>query len=175
MKRVSYLLIVLVMLTVTVSLARAQGTGPPPPPPPCCTEEGSVAPGAPSALPITGTEESGILVSVTDDTLGLLGLTRSEFVDRLVSGFFPGRSVDVLITSTDLVNPELVGDARGRLSDPEGSVTIEIRRTYRIPRLRIAPAVFESMDRFVLTDGAILVTVQFRRAPAASGQGFEVR
>jgi hypothetical protein len=172
MKRVSYLLIVLVMLTVTVSVARAQGTGPPPPPPPCCTKEGSIAPGTPSASPITGTEESGILVSVTDDTLGLLGLTRSEFVDRLMAGLFPGRSVDVLITSTDLVNPELAGDTRGRLADPDGSVTVEIRRTYRIPRFRVAQAIFDTTDHFVLTDGTVLVTVQFRRS---SEQGLNVR
>lgn len=175
MKRVSYLLIVLVMLTVTVSVATAQGTGYPPPPPPCCTKEGSVAPGAPSALPITGTEESGILISVTDETLGLLGLSRSDFVDRLAAGLFPDRNVDLLFTSTDLVDPEIVGDARGRFSDPNGSVIVEIRRTYRIPRFRVAPAILEAADRVALTDGAIVVTVQFRRASSGLQQGLDVR
>jgi len=78
----------------------------------------------------------------------------------------------VLIAGTDLVNPELTGDARGRLADPDGSVTVEIRRTYRIPRFRVAQAIFDTTDRFVLTDGTVLVTVQFRRS---SEQGLNVR
>jgi hypothetical protein len=78
----------------------------------------------------------------------------------------------VLIAGTDLVNPELTGDARGRLADPDGSVTVEIRRTYRIPRFRVAQAIFDTTDHFVLTDGTVLVTVQFRRS---SEQGLNVR
>lgn len=184
MIRARSLLFLPMLLVVGTDLAIAQGTGYPPPPP-CCTED-SIAPRTEVTPAIQGTQtavsvDSSLYLSVPDDALRIMGLTRSQFVDRLASGFFPDRSIDILVPSTDLIDPgqadlgRASAGMRGEVGEADTLVAVEIRRIYQIPRYRVSSEVFETLDRFVVTDGQIRVTVQFRREASRVDRAPSVR
>jgi hypothetical protein len=184
MKRATYLLFLLMLFVVGTDSAIAQGTGYPPPPP-CCTID-SVGPRAVDTPMLQGTEtavsaDSRVYVSIPDGVLRIMGMTRSQFVDRLAAGLFQDRSIDILVPSTDLIDPGQADPARaaagvrGEFGTVDTLVAVELRRIYKIPRFRVGPEVFEALDRFVLTDGEIRVTVQFRREASPADKELSVR
>lgn len=184
MIRARFLLLLPMLLAVGTGLAMAQGTGNPPPPP-CCTED-SIGPRIVVTPAFQGGQtgislDSGAYVSVSDNLLRIMGLTRSQFVDRLAMGFFPDRDTDILVPSTDLMDPgqadmdRSTAGIRGGISGPETLVAVEIRRIYQIPRYRISSEVFETLDRFVVTDGIVRVTVEFRREASPTDRTRSVR
>lgn len=184
MFRTRFLLLLPMLIAVGTGTAIAQGTGYPPPPP-CCTED-SIGPPAVDTPAFRGGQtdmstDSSAYVSVSDNLLRIMGLTRSQFVDRLAMGFFPDSDTDILVPSTDLIDPgqaamdRVTAGMRGEVGAPEALVAVEIRRIYQIPRYRISSEAFETLDRFVVTDGVIRVAVEFRREASPTDKTFSVR
>ena len=149
---------VVAMLFVTTN-ASAQGGSEPPPG--CCKDIQVVfdndLPNAPAA-------EGQVDVSAA--TLQLLRSTRSQFVDRLAEGLFPGKRVDLVLSSSRLVlNPTDRGNNRMRASDPgdDGLVAVQERRFYRMSRERVRTEDLDATEQLYLTDGEVYIKVSFVR------------
>jgi hypothetical protein len=176
--------LLLIAFVVVHRAAVAQGTGHPPPSP-CsdriCSDQAVVGGAVPSSLQSPPATDAGAYVTVSDEVLRVMGISRVEFVDRVSSGFFPGVQVDLLFSTTEMADPESSPLERLRLvtSDPSdppvGAVALEIRRIYLIPRSGVRADWFDRTDELVVTDGQTWVTIRFRESPATLGRALSVR
>jgi hypothetical protein len=128
--------------------ALAQDTNPPP----CCDQEflpGSAAPGQ---------------VTMPDSVLLAMGLTRSQFLDRLTAGLFPDQPIDMIFSVTITIS--VPADASATNQSPE-SVTVTSQ--YRIPRSQMEAIVIDALDQVVVTDGVTYIQIKFTssQSPAA--------
>lgn len=149
---------VLALLLVTTA-ANAQGGGEPPPP--CCKDAQVVF-----DKDLLGAPAAEGQVDVSSSTLQLLRSTRSQFVDRLAEGLFPGRRVDLVLSSTRLVlNPTAGGNnrVRGTDSGDEGLVAVQEKRFYRMSRERVRSEDLDTIEQLYLTDGEVYIKVSFVR------------
>lgn len=150
---------VLVLLALP-SLAGAQDF---PPPPPCCPR----APGLGADGPSLNLQPNLVISS---EWLQELGLTRTEFVDRMAAGLFPGDTVHLLVTWTRTTRVPAPAHASGAYRDNlDGAaspalVEIEERQTYRFPRAQLTAAQLESLDELSLTNGRSTIKIGFTRA-----------
>jgi virulence-associated protein VagC len=148
---------VLALLFVTTT-AYAQGSEPPPP---CCKDAQVVFDKDLLSTPVA---EGQVDVSAT--TLQLLHSTRSQFVDRLAAGLFPGKRVELVLSSTRLVlNPTAGGNNRVRATDSgdEELVAVQEKRFYRMSRERVRSEDLDAIEQLYLTDGEVYIKVSFVR------------
>jgi hypothetical protein len=131
--------------------------------PPCCPRSPGVTPDEVSWSPQSFL---GHFV-VSREMLQLQGITRSQFIDRLSESLFPGKQVDLVISSKrhiDQISPNRTGRGSqidGALLNEEGLVQIEEVFFYRIPRYRLNSEQVEKLEEFSLTDGEINIKITF--------------
>ncbi len=139
------------------------------PPPPCCRKFVPTDDSLPAAqlLERRISAEPAAQLRVSDDVIRRSGLTRLALVDRFAAGFFGLKSVDLLIPSTDLVDPRTLylgrdgRDLGRRPASEEMLVAVEVRRFYSVPILLARAEDIDSVDQLFMTDGEIYVTVDF--------------
>jgi hypothetical protein len=114
---------------------------PPPPPPP---------PGGDSLLP--GEQTDGILqVTISDAELQLLGLTRSQFLDRLAATAFDldgGQSYSLIIPMFTLI------------MTADGSTAVQVTY-FTIEAGKVAPEVLDTLSLVFITDGKSTIAILF--------------
>jgi len=124
-------------------------------------------PGCCDLRPATGTVEtqadsSAGDVYVSSSLLRSLSLSRGEILDRFADLLFPGKSVDVVIASSRLLNQaRQIGDSE------EGLIAIQEKKFYQMPRSRVKPEELETTDELYLTDGSVYVRVSFAEGTAS--------
>jgi hypothetical protein len=149
---------VLSLLFVTTN-ASAQGGSEPPPG--CCKEAQVVFDNDLLRAPAAEGQ-----VDVSAATLQLLRSTRSQFVDRLAEGLFPGRRVDLVLSSTRLVLNPTDGSSnrvRATYSGDQGLVAVQEKRFYRMSRERVRAEDLDAIEQLYLTDGEVYIKVSFVR------------
>ena len=140
---------------------------PDPPPPPCCPR-GSEVVGQTQVSPLVA---KGQLI-ITNGMLQAQGITKREFVERLSTTMFPGKTVDLLLTVISTVNQPGSGEI-ARAGYPQGLVTVQETRVYRVPLYSLDSAQMESLEQFGLTDGVGQLTVKFVETDAVKGNALE--
>ncbi len=138
-------------------------------PPICCISDGggkhSVAP--PTA-PAIGASQN--YVAISDGSLQAMGMSRSDFVDRLAGSLFFGRNVDLLVSVSLPIEARArtlreSGDPDVESATAEGILlSVEEKRLYRIPRARLRAADIEALDRLSITDGQTYIEIEFTKA-----------
>ena len=156
-------MIVCVAAVIFPAVALAQGGGEPPPP--CCNLV--VPPPAPPGATVSTDPVTGVLqVSISDATLQSLGMTRSEFLDRLGAGLFPDQQLNVLIPvilQTATMDPLVDGSTSLALvSDPDAVPTAPVLY-FQIPRSGLDAAALDLLNLLYLTDGTTSLRVVFIR------------
>jgi hypothetical protein len=120
------------------------------PPPPCCDKE--PPPGGNSAV---GGETQNQVV-MADSALLALGISRSQFLDRLAAGLFPGQDITLTYTVTTTVS--VPADPSSTDKSP---VLVQITYQYRVQRSQMKPEEIDALDQFVITDGATYIQIKF--------------
>ena len=146
--------------------AMGQGTDPPPP---CCRKFVVTEDPVPAAQPLElqASAEPVARLHVSDAVMRRSGLSRREVVDRFALGFFGLKSVDLLVPSTDFLDPRIPLPGRERFeSEPhpgaeEMLVAVQVRRFYRIPKSQVQNEDIDTVDQLFITDGEIYLTVNF--------------
>lgn len=148
--------------------ASAQGVDPPS----CCYGSGA---GSRSVGGSQTTSDPTNQIVISDDSLRVMEMSRSDFVDRLAGSLFFGRNVDLIISTTRSVDSARSPIMRGAGDFPEedaaaaGSLlAVQEKRLYQIPRVRLRAADIDSLDRFYMTDGRIFIEVIFKRIESAA-------
>jgi hypothetical protein len=125
-------------------------------PPPCCDKE--PPPGGKSAV---GGEAQNQVV-MADSALLAMGISRSQFLDRLAAGLFPGQEITLIYTVTTTVS--VPADPSSTDKSP---VLVQITYQYRIPRSQIKPEEIDALGQFVITDGVTYFQIKFTQTQAA--------
>lgn len=120
-------------------------------PPTCCHE-------APSGIAGPVVVQSSMVM--TDAALASLGMSRTDFVDRLISVLMPGRQISLVYSNTTSLNPA----AAAVTADGQSPETVTLTRQYRVPREMMVTETIESLDELSITDGIVSITISFRRA-----------
>jgi hypothetical protein len=160
----SFLGIAVFVIILLPCYAAAQGQEPPP-----CCRSGNDEPTAPETKPDRPTDTQ---ITVSESVLVAMGLSRSEFVDRLAAGLFPNSEVSLVLSTSSNVDPATAFARRapGRLSEdvaPEESlVAVQVKRYYQVARSRVRPSELENLDQLYITDGQVYVAVSFTRSSA---------
>jgi len=148
--------------------ASAQGVDPPS----CCYGNGA---GTHSVGGSQNTFDPTNQIVISDDSLRLMGMSRSDFVDRLAGSLFFGRNVDLIISTIRSLDSARSPIMRGTADFPEedaaaaGSLlAVQEKRLFQIPRARLRAADIDSLDHFYLTDGRIFIEVTFKRIESAA-------
>lgn len=92
---------------------------------------------------------------ISDATLALQGLTRSQFIDQLSGILFPMETVDLIIVSMEPI--------LGKEGFLVGQILVDGQEYYfyKIPRCAIDSEDLDMLDQVGLTDGNTTVTVFF--------------
>ncbi len=133
-------------------------------PPPCCPR----GPGAAVQSQVVSLVARGQLF-VTTDMLQSQGITKREFVERLSTSMFAGKTVDLLVSVKSTISQPKPGDLIGP-SIWSSLVAVEETRTYRVPLNSLDAEQLEALDQFGLTDGVAQLTVKFVKSDAIKSQ-----
>ncbi len=147
------LFLVLVASSIMILIpcqAMAQDTNPPP----CCDKE---PPPGDSAV---ATETQG-QITMPDSVLLAMGLTRSQFLDRLAAGLFPDNPISLIFSVTTTIS--VPADASATELSP---VLVTVNTQYRISRSQMKSEEIDALDQFVVTDGVTGIQIKFTRAQA---------
>jgi hypothetical protein len=126
--------------------AMAQDTNPPP----CCDK---VPPPGPNSAVGAGTQGQ---VTMPDSVLLAMGLTRSQFLDRLTAGLFSDKEISLIFSVTTTIS--VPADASATNPSPE---LVTVTYQYRIPRSQMKAEVIDGLDQFVITDGVTYIQINF--------------
>jgi hypothetical protein len=122
------------------------------PPPGCCGREVVRT----SAVPAPELKSAQLVISA--DAPQSLGISRSEFVDRLSAAFFPGKSVDLVISATRVImKPDIETSGAAEV----GLLALQQKRFYQIPRSQVQSADLDGLGQVYITDGQLYVRVTF--------------
>jgi hypothetical protein len=170
------MILVITLFIITLFLPGyllAQGQIPPPPPPPNDEEEGIVpGEGLPQVqpVPVQGSVDTGAQVNISLDVLAAMGMSRSQFVDRLAAGMFAGDEVDLLIPTLSMETPHPYNGggmyrAAGGDLHMERLVAVQVKRFYQIPRLLVGPEEIDDLEQIFITNGEVYLELNFRPGP----------
>ncbi len=104
---------------------------------------------------------------ISSSMLQTQGITRRQFADRLSMSLFPGRSVDVILSSRSFVaRPALSGSSTGSANQNQEAglpslIAIQETAIYRVPLQGMAAEALDSIDQFGLSDGEVQITIKF--------------
>ncbi len=164
MKAISVFVCAVVLSVILLPhYALAQGSDPPD----CCGKGSKyvMPPGAPMPVPSV----DHILIS--DASLQAMGISRSDFVDRLSASLLFGKNIDLIIS----VSRSVGADAANALSEREENqaemegilLGVQEKRTYRVPRARLQASDVDALDEFSITDGTVVIGITFKNVDAA--------
>jgi hypothetical protein len=119
-------------------------------PPPCCDKE--PPPGDKSAVGV----ETQNQVVMADSALLAMGISRSQFLDRLAAGLFPGQEITLIYSVTTTIS--VPADPSSTDKSP---VLVQITYQYRIPRSQMKPEEIDALGQFVITDGVTYIQIKF--------------
>jgi hypothetical protein len=122
------------------------------PPPGCCGKEAVRI----SAVPAPDLKSAQLVISA--DAPQSLGISRSEFVDRLSAAFFPGKLVDLVISATRVV---MKPDIESSGAAEAGLLALQQKRFYQVPRSQVQAADLDGLSQVYITDGQLYVRVTF--------------
>jgi hypothetical protein len=141
-----FLLLVAVSIAILIPCqAMAQDTNPPP----CCDKE---PPPGDSAV---GAETQG-QVTMPDSVLLAMGLTRSQFLDRLAAALFPDKPISLIFSVTTTITVST--DASATDTSP---VMVTVSYQYRISRSQMKAEEIDVLNQFVVTDGVTSIQIKF--------------
>jgi len=157
--RKASLILVLVAVVFLPCYAFAQGGDVPPPT--CCNQDPPPPPEGGDSIGTKAIAKSTMpQISISDATLQAMGITRSQFLERLATGLFPDTDQTV-----DLVIP-VYGRASASTVLADGT-----RVSYfQIAKSLVAPEIIDTMDLLYITDGRIYMEVIFVRNKTASNR-----
>ena len=151
--RLATVWMVIVLLTFILAPHCALGQTVDPPKPPTCCNNGDPPPPPPGASAVTmGGDDANLMpqISISDATLHLLGMTRSQFLDRQVAALFGDSFQTVYI----------VIPVWSQVTSSDGSVVMQVTY-YQIQEDLSTPLVIDAQDLCYLTDGQITIKVTF--------------
>jgi len=119
-------------------------------PPTCCNHEVTLEPAI---------VQSRIVMA--DSTLATIGMSRAQFVDRLIAVLMPGEQVSLVYSTTLSLDPTAVAAASAGGLSPEAAT---VTQQYRVPREMMRPEDIEALDQLVVTDGVVSIAISFRRS-----------
>jgi len=124
------------------------------PPPHCCT------------VP-TGTAGSVVQsrIVMADSTLATMGMSRAQFVDRMIAVLMPGKQVSLVYSTRLSLNPTAVAAVSADGASPEA---VTVTQQYRIPRDMMRLEDIEALDQLSVTDGTVSIAITFRRSAASA-------
>lgn len=114
-------------------------------PPKCCDSPQPPGPNPPG----TGIQGQ---VTMPDSVLLAMGISRSQFLDRLAAGLFPDQQITLIFSITATMNVP-ASDQSPQL----GTITYQ----YMIPRSEMTPEQIDALDQFVITDGVTYIQITF--------------
>jgi hypothetical protein len=99
-------------------------------------------------------------ISISDSTLQAMGITRSQFLERLATGLFPDtdQTVDLVIPVYSQASASTVSADGTRVS------------YFQIAKRLVAPEIIDTMDLLYITDGRIYMEVIFIRNKTVSNR-----
>jgi hypothetical protein len=95
-----------------------------------------------------------------------MGLTRSQFIDRLSDAMFPGKQVALVIPSSRISGKSLARAREGLLE--EDLIAVEETRFYQIERSRIRSEDLNGLAQLYVTDGEIYLKINFIRGDSST-------
>ena len=165
MKKLCVLLCVNVLSVVSLPyFGSAQETNPPE----CCNARRDSA-----ALQAQVTTQTASQISISDNDLQAIGISRSDFVDRLAGSLLLEQVDFIISVSRPVMASVLTLDQRGGRDSYVGAVEgtllgVRENRVYRIPRARLVASEIEALDHYFITDGRVTVEVTFTTADPAA-------
>lgn len=123
-------------------------------PPHCCN--------APIVTPGSTVAQSRVVM--TDSTLASMGVSRAQFIDRLIAVLMPDKQVSLVYSTTLSLNPAAVAEVSAGGQSPEA---VTVTQQYRVPRDMMRPEDIEALDQLTVTDGVVSIVVNFRRSTSS--------
>ena len=100
-------------------------------------------------------------VDISESAIERMGLTHSQFIDRLSDAMFPGKQVAVVIPSSR-ISSKLVGRGKYGLQEQD-LVAVQETWFYQIARYRMRSEDLEGAAELYLTDGETYLKISFVR------------
>ena len=122
-------------------------------PPVCCN----------SPMGMAGTSVLQSRIVMADSTLTSMGISRAQFVDRLISALMPGKQVSLVYSTTLSLNAGAVAEVSADGWSPEA---VTVTQQYRVPRDMMRLVDIETLDQLAVTDGVVSIAISFRRSVA---------
>lgn len=120
-------------------------------PPHCCN--------APTVTPGTTVAQSRVVM--TDSTLASMGVSRAQFVDRLIAVLMPGKQVSLVYSTTLSLNPAAVAEV---MVDGQSPEAVTVTQQYRVPREMMRLEDIDALDQLSVTDGVVSIAISFRNS-----------
>ncbi len=105
---------------------------------------------------------------ISESAIERMGLTRSQFIDRLSDAMFPGKQVAIVIPSSRVSSKSLDREQHGILE--EDLVAVEETRFYQIARSRMRSEDLNGLAQLYVTDGEIYLKINFRSDSSTEGR-----
>jgi len=100
-------------------------------------------------------------VDISESAIERMGLTHSQFIDRLSDAMFPGKQVALVIPSSR-ISTKVAGKAKYGLQEQD-LVAVQETWYYQIARDRMRSEDLEGAAELYITDGEIYLKVSFVR------------
>lgn len=144
-------------LLLVPCFALAQGGGLPPPG--CCTH-------AFDRDAKSRELASNSQFEISESAIERMGLTRSQFIDRLSDAMFPGKQVAIVIPSSRISTRSPGREQHGILE--EDLVAVEETRFYQIARNRMRSEDLNGLAQLYVTDGEVYLKINFIRSDSST-------
>jgi hypothetical protein len=149
-KNSAYLFSLFVVACFMMLSAYAQGEWPPN----CCSAVEGPNDGS------SQIRRSEILISA--DASQLLGITRTQFVDRLAGTFFPNKQVDLIVPNDRFRRSNTVDFSVTPDGSADGTViAVQEKRFHRISRNHLREGDLDAVSMLYITDGQVAVRLSF--------------
>jgi hypothetical protein len=102
---------------------------------------------------------------ISESAIERMGLTRSQFIDRLSDAMFPGKQVAIVIPSSRVSGKS--GRAQHGFLE-EDLVAVEETRFYQIARSRMRSEDLNGLAQLYVTDGEIYLKINFIRGDSST-------
>lgn len=123
-------------------------------PPHCCN--------VPTVAGSTGVQSR---IVMADSTLATMGMSRAQFVDRMIAVLMPGRQVSVVYSTTLSLNPAAAAAVSADGASPEA---VTVTQQYRVSRDMMRLEDIEALDQLSVTDGVVSIAISFRRSVSSA-------
>jgi len=166
------LILAVLWAILSASFAIAQGSGGTPLPP-CCEPNGGGAPAMLTDRDAKPAQNDQHRITISDSIVRLMGISRTEFIDRLSASLFPGRRIELVLSSTSLVDPGALLIRKGRggfepMDSDRSVVAVQLKRFYQVPRSLARSEEIDAQDQIFITDGESYIEVRFQGSESSA-------